>query len=45
MLRDTTRTMSYAKFILSNPQIFMDAIVLDVGCGTGILASKAMPFT
>jgi 2-polyprenyl-3-methyl-5-hydroxy-6-metoxy-1,4-benzoquinol methylase len=40
MLKDTTRTISYAKFILSNPQIFKGATVLDVGCGTGILSSK-----
>ena len=41
MLKDTTRTISYAKFILSNPQVFKDAIVMDVGCGTGILSSKS----
>jgi protein arginine N-methyltransferase 3 len=41
MLRDTTRTISYARFILSNPKVFKDAIVMDVGCGTGILSSKS----
>lgn len=40
MLKDTTRTVSYAKFILSNPKVFKDAIVMDVGCGTGILSSE-----
>ncbi|CED83231.1 protein arginine n-methyltransferase [Phaffia rhodozyma] len=38
MLKDTTRTKSYAIFILSNPHLFKDAVVLDVGCGTGILS-------
>lgn len=41
MLKDTTRTKSYALFILSNPSLFKDAIVLDVGCGTGILSLLA----
>ena len=37
-LPDTTRTKSYALFILSNPDLFKGATVLDVGCGTGILS-------
>jgi len=37
MLRDGPRTNTYHK-ALSDPSIFKDAIVLDVGCGTGILA-------
>nr|XP_018260362.1 protein arginine N-methyltransferase 3 [Kwoniella dejecticola CBS 10117]OBR82520.1 protein arginine N-methyltransferase 3 [Kwoniella dejecticola CBS 10117] len=41
MLKDTVRTVSYARFILSNPQIFKDAVVMDVGCGTGILSMFA----
>jgi protein arginine N-methyltransferase 3 len=41
MLRDTTRTVTYARFLLSNPKIFEGAIVMDVGCGTGILSSKS----
>lgn len=41
MLKDTNRTVSYARFILSNPHIFRDAIVMDVGCGTGILSMFA----
>lgn len=40
MLKDTTRTVSYARFILSNPKAFKDKIVLDVGAGTGILSSE-----
>ncbi|KAF8343991.1 S-adenosyl-L-methionine-dependent methyltransferase [Cantharellus anzutake] len=38
MLQDHVRTSSYAKFILSNPQLFHDKLVMDVGCGTGILS-------
>jgi protein arginine N-methyltransferase 3 len=41
MLKDTVRTMSYGEFILNNPTIFKDAIVLDVGCGSGILSSMS----
>lgn len=38
MLRDKVRTSTYASFILNSPELFHDAIVLDVGCGTGILS-------
>ncbi|KAH8104934.1 S-adenosyl-L-methionine-dependent methyltransferase [Phellopilus nigrolimitatus] len=38
MLRDTVRTSTYASFIMNSPDLFQDAIVLDVGCGTGILS-------
>ena len=38
MIQDKVRTSTYASFILTNPAIFRDAIVLDVGCGTGILS-------
>ena len=38
MIQDKVRTSSYAAFILRNPILFRDAIVLDVGCGTGILS-------
>lgn len=38
MLRDKVRTSTYASFILNSPELFRDAIVLDVGCGTGILS-------
>lgn len=43
MLRDTTRTVSYGRFILSNPGVFKDKLVMDVGCGTGILSSTYSP--
>lgn len=38
MIQDKVRTASYASFISKNPTLFRDAIVLDVGCGTGILS-------
>ncbi|KAG6829437.1 hypothetical protein H0H87_011392 [Tephrocybe sp. NHM501043] len=38
MIQDKVRTSTYAKFILTNPALFRDAVVLDVGCGTGILS-------
>ncbi|KAJ7053116.1 S-adenosyl-L-methionine-dependent methyltransferase [Mycena amicta] len=38
MLQDKVRTALYASFILSNPALFTNATVLDVGCGTGILS-------
>ncbi|RDB14874.1 Protein arginine N-methyltransferase 3 [Hypsizygus marmoreus] len=38
MIQDKVRTSTYAYFILTNPALFRDAIVLDVGCGTGILS-------
>ncbi|KAL0249985.1 hypothetical protein I308_103288 [Cryptococcus tetragattii IND107] len=41
MLKDTVRTVSYARFLLSNPQVFKGAVVMDVGCGTGILSMLA----
>ncbi|KAJ7618910.1 protein arginine N-methyltransferase [Mycena polygramma] len=38
MIQDKVRTSTYAQFILSSPSLFRDAVVLDVGCGTGILS-------
>jgi protein arginine N-methyltransferase 3 len=38
MIQDKVRTSTYAHFILKNPTLFRDAVVLDVGCGTGILS-------
>lgn len=38
MINDKVRTSTYAHFILTNPILFRDAVVLDVGCGTGILS-------
>ena len=41
MLKDSVRTGSYRTAILRNPHLFKDKTVLDVGCGTGILAMFA----
>lgn len=43
MLKDAVRTNAYRDFILhpSNASTFKDKIVLDVGCGTGILSMFA----
>lgn len=38
MLKDTVRTRSYMNAILQNSHAFKDKIVLDIGCGTGILS-------
>jgi protein arginine N-methyltransferase 3 len=38
MLQDKVRTSTYASFILTNRALFHGAVVLDVGCGTGILS-------
>jgi len=38
MLSDVARTSAYQKAILQNPDVFKNKIVLDVGCGTGILS-------
>jgi protein arginine N-methyltransferase 3 len=37
MIQDTVRTSTYTSLILTNHVLFRDAIVLDVGCGTGVL--------
>ena len=36
--KDEVRTRSYRDSMLNNKHIFKDKIVLDVGCGTGILS-------
>uniref|UniRef100_A0A8C9SJS3 type I protein arginine methyltransferase n=1 Tax=Scleropages formosus TaxID=113540 RepID=A0A8C9SJS3_SCLFO len=41
MLKDRVRTESYRDFMYLNPEIFRDKVVLDVGCGTGILSMFA----
>ncbi|XP_007515942.1 protein arginine N-methyltransferase 3 [Erinaceus europaeus] len=41
MLKDKVRTESYRDFIYQNPHIFKNKVVLDVGCGTGILSMFA----
>jgi protein arginine N-methyltransferase 3 len=38
MLKDTVRTDAYRDFIYNNKHLFKDKVVLDVGCGTGILS-------
>ena len=38
MLRDKARTLAYQRFMYANPHLFQGKVVLDVGCGTGILA-------
>ena len=39
--QDRIRTETYQGFILQNKHLFHDKIVLDVGCGTGILSMFA----
>ncbi|RHZ56744.1 hypothetical protein CDV55_105293 [Aspergillus turcosus] len=41
MLKDDVRTRSYRDSIYQNRHIFKDKVVLDVGCGTGILSMFA----
>lgn len=38
MLKDTVRTDAYRDFIYNNKHLFKGKIVLDIGCGTGILS-------
>ncbi|KAL8662532.1 MAG: hypothetical protein Q9202_004677 [Teloschistes flavicans] len=38
MLQDTIRTDAYRDFIYDNKHLFAGKVVLDVGCGTGILS-------
>jgi protein arginine N-methyltransferase 3 len=41
MLKDRVRTNSYRDAIFNNREMFRDKVVLDVGCGTGILCMFA----
>lgn len=41
MLKDKVRTLSYRQAIFQNRHLFKDKVVLDVGCGTGILSMFA----
>jgi len=41
MLKDEVRTLTYRNSMLNNKHLFKDKIVLDVGCGTGILCMFA----
>jgi protein arginine N-methyltransferase 1 len=38
MIGDEIRTSAYEKAILGNTHLFKDKVVLDIGCGTGILS-------
>ncbi|MES1920870.1 Protein arginine N-methyltransferase 1 [Bonamia ostreae] len=38
MLKDSVRTESYQKALIQNKDTIKDKIVLDIGCGTGILS-------
>lgn len=38
MIKDSIRTDAYRDFIYDNKHLFKDKVVLDVGCGTGILS-------
>lgn len=41
MITDKIRTDAYRNAILNNPELFRGKVVLDVGCGTGILSMFA----
>jgi predicted RNA methylase len=41
MLKDEVRTLTYRNSMINNKHLFKDKIVLDVGCGTGILCMFA----
>lgn len=38
MLKDSSRTLAYQRAIEGNPKDFKGKVVLDIGCGTGILS-------
>lgn len=40
-MQDEVRTETYRTFIEENSGVFKDKVVLDVGCGTGILSMFA----
>jgi len=41
MLKDEVRTLTYRNSMYHNRHLFKDKVVLDVGCGTGILCMFA----
>jgi protein arginine N-methyltransferase 1 len=41
MLKDEVRTLTYRRSMWENKHLFKDKVVLDVGCGTGILCMFA----
>ena len=45
MLQDEVRTLTYRNAMLHNKHLFKDKVVLDVGCGTGILSMFAAKVT
>lgn len=42
MLKDEVRTKTYRDSMIHNPHLFKGKIVLDIGCGTGILSMFGM---
>jgi protein arginine N-methyltransferase 1 len=38
MIKDKIRTKSYQMAIMTNAEVLRDKVVLDIGCGTGILS-------
>ena len=44
MIKDEVRTRSYLNAMENNPDIFKGKVVLDVGCGTGILSMYILLF-
>ena len=42
MLKDEVRTMTYRNAMYHNKHLFRGKVVLDVGCGTGILSMFAV---
>lgn len=41
MLKDEVRTLTYRNSMIYNKHLFRGKVVLDVGCGTGILSMFA----
>ena len=42
MLKDEVRTLTYRNAMFYNRHLFKDKVVMDVGCGTGILSMFAV---